>query len=247
MKKLLTTAILAILMLAVVSSAGAVSMLQQGDRGSAVRQLQQALVSGGWADIACDGVYGPKTAEAVKYYQKMNGLTATGRAGSITLKNLLGTDNVNVNPAGGNSLTIGASGPDVYNVQVRLKALGYSVGALDGKFGKKTQAAVVSFQQLNGLKADGKVGSKTLERLNAADAVAYHKTTTYAKLRRGSTGTAVSKLQTALKAAHYYDGAITGYYSYATYVAVVEFQKANNLKPDGIAGQQTQSLLYGTP
>ena len=246
MKKLLTTALLAVLMLTVITSAGAVSMLQQGDRGPTVRQLQQALVNGGWADIACDGVYGPKTAAAVKYYQQMHGLQATGRAGSVTLTNLLGSADVTLNPAGSNSMTVGSSGPDVYNVQTRLKALGYSVGALDGKFGKQTRAAVVAFQQLNGLAADGKVGAKTLTKLNAADAVAYYKPTTYKSLRRGATGADVSKLQTALKTAGYYTGDITGFYSYATEVAVLNFQKTFGLKADGIAGQQTLSVLYGT-
>ena len=40
--------------------------------------------------------------------------------------------------------------------------------------------------------------------------------------------------------------AITGYFSQETELAVRNFQTANNLKVDGIAGQQTQSLLYGT-
>lgn len=247
MKKILIMTVTVALLLCITLSASAVSMLQEGDRGASVKKLQQALVSGGWADIACDGVYGPKTAAAVKYYQKMNGLTATGRAGTVTLTNLLGSASVDLDAPGATAMGKGSSGPAVLAVQQRLKALGYYKGPLDGKFGNGTLSAVKSFQTLNGLRVDGKVGPKTQARLDAADAVAWHATTTYLKLRRGMSGSAVVKLQNALKAASYYGGAITGYYSLETELAVRNFQTANNLRVDGIAGQQTQSLLYGTP
>ena len=246
MKKTLTLVVAVAMLLCITLSASAVSMLQEGDRGASVKKLQQALVNGGWADLACDGIYGPKTAAAVKYYQKMNGLTATGRAGTVTLTNLLGSADVDMTKEGETAMTKGASGPSVLAVQQRLKALGYYKGTLDGRFGSGTLAAVKSFQTLNGLRVDGKVGPKTLAKLNASDAVAWYATVTYGKLRRGTTGSAVVKLQTALQALGYYKGAITGYFSQETELAVRNFQTANNLKVDGIAGQQTQSLLYGT-
>ncbi len=247
MKKFLILVVAVMMLVGITVSASAVSMLQEGDRGASVKKLQQALVSGGWADLVCDGIYGPKTTAAVKYYQKMNGLTATGRAGSITLTNLLGSADVDMDKPGETAMTKGSSGPAVLAVQQRLKALGYYAGALDGKFGNGTLSAVKTFQSLNGLRVDGKVGPKTEARLNASDAVPWHATVTYPKLRRGMSGTAIVKLQTALKAASYYGGAITGYYSLETELAVRNYQKANNLRVDGIAGQQTQSLLYGTP
>ena len=70
MKKLLTTLVCALLLLSFAASACAAGMLQKGDRGPSVKALQEALVNGGWADLVCDGVYGPKTEAAVKYYQK---------------------------------------------------------------------------------------------------------------------------------------------------------------------------------
>ena len=100
MKKMWILTAAVALLLCITLSASAVSMLQEGDRGPSVKKLQQALVSGGWADLKCDGVYGPKTTEAVKYYQKMNGLTATGRAGSITLTQLLGSPDVDMDKPG---------------------------------------------------------------------------------------------------------------------------------------------------
>ncbi len=246
MKKLLSVVLLVVLLTTMGVTAMAASLLQKGDRGATVRALQQALVDGGWADLVCDGVYGPKTEAAVKYYQQHNGLQATGRAGSNTLTKLLGSANVDLNKDGGNSPSQGSTGPSVYKIQERLKALGYPVGPLDGKFGKKTAAAVRTFQALNGLPVDGKVGPKTEAVLFSSDAKAYYKTVTYSKLRRGDSGAAVKKLQQALAAEGLYTAEITGYFNYATFTAVCDFQNIHGLKVDGIAGQQTLSTLYGT-
>ena len=51
-------------------------------------------------------------------------------------------------------------------VQIALKKAGYYHGAVDGNMGLKTKEAVKSFQKANGLKADGVIGKKTLEKLN---------------------------------------------------------------------------------
>ena len=60
---------------------------------------------------------------------------------------------------------MGSVGEDVKKIQMRLKTLGYFDSLCDGKFGKKTLGAVLSFQKLNGLVVDGIVGDKTLTAL----------------------------------------------------------------------------------
>lgn len=57
---------------------------------------------------------------------------------------------------------------DVAEVQRMLKMAGFDPGKIDGKFGKRTRAAVMEFQKANGLKVDGKVGMRTLGKLNSA-------------------------------------------------------------------------------
>ena len=59
----------------------------------------------------------------------------------------------------------GSKGSDVKEVQRRLKQWGYYKGSVDGVFGAGTRSAVVSFQQKNGLKADGVVGKATYKAL----------------------------------------------------------------------------------
>ena len=53
----------------------------------------------------------------------------------------------------------------VKTVQQKLKNWGYYSGSADGIYGPKTKSAVKSFQQKNGLVADGIVGKKTAAAL----------------------------------------------------------------------------------
>ncbi|MBP5729407.1 MAG: peptidoglycan-binding protein [Clostridia bacterium] len=55
--------------------------LYNGCRGEEVRQLQQALIELGFLKGSADGVYGNKTEEAVRAFQKSAGLTVDGLAG----------------------------------------------------------------------------------------------------------------------------------------------------------------------
>lgn len=59
----------------------------------------------------------------------------------------------------------GSSGQDVINLQSRLQQWGYYDGVVDGNFGAGTYNAVLSFQQRNGLPADGVVGPGTWSAL----------------------------------------------------------------------------------
>ncbi|KUP24299.1 spore cortex-lytic enzyme [Paenibacillus sp. DMB5] len=68
-------------------------------------------------------------------------------------------------------LKVGSSGQDVYELQGRLKYLGYYNGKIDSQFGAKTKNAVTWFQWKFGMKADGIVGAKTkLKLYNATKA-----------------------------------------------------------------------------
>lgn len=63
------------------------------------------------------------------------------------------------------TLKPGSSGKDVYELQGRLKALGYYDGKVDGHFGTKTKKSVTWFQWKFGIKSDGVVGAKTKLKL----------------------------------------------------------------------------------
>ena len=60
---------------------------------------------------------------------------------------------------------VGAMGQTVYDVQARLRDLGYYPYDPDAKFGTGTRDAVLRFQADNGLAQDGIVGEETLSAL----------------------------------------------------------------------------------
>lgn len=53
-------------------------LMQNGSRGDDVKQLQRALIKLGWLDDTADGVFGAKTENAVRIFQKYNSLKITG-------------------------------------------------------------------------------------------------------------------------------------------------------------------------
>jgi len=61
------------------------ALSQMGSRGQEVRNIQSRLKSWGYYSGAVDGIYGKKTVEAVKKFQKKHGLRVDGIAGPATL------------------------------------------------------------------------------------------------------------------------------------------------------------------
>ena len=63
-------------------------------------------------------------------------------------------------------------------------------------------------------------------------------------LRYSDSGDAVRDLQQRLKDLGYYDARVSGGYYRVTQTAVKKFQQMNGLKSDGVAGRETQALLF---
>ena len=65
------------------------AILSNGSRGSEVTDLQQKLNDAGYTpELKTDGVFGPLTEAAVRWYQEENGLDVDGRAGPDTMNTL---------------------------------------------------------------------------------------------------------------------------------------------------------------
>lgn len=58
---------------------------RQGASGETVKTIQTKLKNWGYYSGSVDGYYGSQTTAAVKYFQRKNGLTADGVAGTATL------------------------------------------------------------------------------------------------------------------------------------------------------------------
>lgn len=76
-----------ITILAILSENNSVEALSKyGSRGNEVTQIQTKLKRWGYYNGNVDGIYGTQTVNAVKYFQRKNGLTQDGIAGPATLK-----------------------------------------------------------------------------------------------------------------------------------------------------------------
>lgn len=125
------------------------------------KTIQQKLKSWGYYKGSVDGVYGAKTREAVKAFQRKNGLTADGVVGPATAK-AMGISSTST------TTTSTSTKGDVVSVKIyqqKLKSWGYYTGAVDGVKGAKTVSAVKAFQRKNGLTADGIVGNATAKAM----------------------------------------------------------------------------------
>lgn len=141
--------------------------------------------------------------------------------------------------AAGSLLKLGSRGSEVTALQERLLKLGYmDYPSATGYFGEVTKIAVIRFQSNNGLGADGVVGPATNAKL-------FSSTAKTLLLNIGSRGEAVSTLQARLRDLGYTTSDnVTGYYGAITKSAVAEFQRANGLYADGIAGPATRAKLF---
>ena len=70
----------------VVRNAEVQALSKYGSRGDEVRQIQTKLKNWGYYSGSVDGIYGSATLAAVKSFQKKNGLTVDGIAGTKTLQ-----------------------------------------------------------------------------------------------------------------------------------------------------------------
>lgn len=131
-------------------------VLATGHSGDSVRSLQNSLIAAGVAVAGgVDGKYGPATARAVAAYQTNMRLTPSGTVDTVTAQ-LLGLIAAPALPR------IGQRGNEVASVQQLLINAGIPVrGGADGVFGPVTQAAIVGFQQAQGLPATGELDLRT--------------------------------------------------------------------------------------
>ncbi len=246
-----------------------VRTLTVGMQGWDVKVLQEKLISMNYSSVMASGYFDNNTASAIRSVQDKNNLTVDGVFGSeerryIWPTNVDQEDMEQIVPDKSDDTTDytrilkkGMRGNDVAMLQMRLKAANYLFGKADGIFGDQTEAAVKKLQKdYNLTKVDGIVGEKTWEVVysinigNAEQDSTVDSSTSIGtnnrKLRQGSSGTDVKRVQQKLIAEGFLAaGEDDGKFGPKTYLAVVQFQLANGLTPDGVVGTKTFNALFG--
>ena len=153
-------------------------VLRSGYTGADVSVVQQRLKDLGYLS-SLSGSYDSATQEAVRSYQKKNGLTADGLAGPSTFSSLFsdgalsagstltGSYNTYVMDYNGN--TSSAKTSAVRKAQQALRNLNYNV-PLTGAFEARTHDAIVAFQLRNGITASGVLDAATQAALYSGSA-----------------------------------------------------------------------------
>lgn len=128
----------------------------------------------------------------------------------------------------------------IKDVQTKLNAIGYSCGTPDGIAGKNTKAAVTSFQKLCGLKnQSGDITSETITKLNSV----YNRSQKGVLSRGLRNNASVKNLQENLNKLNFNCGTPDGTFGAGTETALKNFQKANKLTVDGLAGSATLNAI----
>ena len=114
--------------------------LRLGDRGEAVRVLQEQLIKAGYLQGEPNAYFGPNTADAVRRFQEDNYLASSGIAGPTTRAKLYSLVN-----------TGSKSDFNVLEIQRRLRDRGFYKGSLNGVMGNDTKQAIRQAQQFYGI------------------------------------------------------------------------------------------------
>ena len=130
------------------ASASAYPTLQLGDMDGEdgvayIVYLQNRLIELGYLADSADGYYGENTQQAVKEFQKSNGLEVTGIADPYTQQRLFGDLSTLVRASVDSTLY----GSEVMRVQSALSQWGFMVSSVDGKMGENTREAIRDFKR----------------------------------------------------------------------------------------------------
>ena len=245
-------------------------VLQYGDEGDDVLELQTRLQDLKYYTGNLSGRYREGTREAVRSFQQDFDLEETGIADILTQSVLFSTVY--------RPLRYGSTGDDVKALQKRLMELGYYKGKISGNYLEGTQSGIRSFQEINGLTVSGEADPETQTALFSEDAVGktdLPETTATPipstqnflvddaetaaengvvmadepvpfskKLKSGSSGKLVKQLQERMQALGYYDGPISGNFAKKTLRAVKAIQKQNGMEATGVVDETTWNVIF---
>lgn len=169
----------------------------------------------------------------------------------------------------GTALRQGSTGLDVQTIQTFLSRIRRNYPAIPvitdetGVFGDSTRAAVTKFQSIFGLSPDGIVGKSTWYKISSiyaavarladldsqGNSLGIGTVPPNALLRQGSRGQDVITLQYLLNVISQYYPTVPapaqdGIFGSGTRQAVIAFQQAMQITPDGIVGPLTWNSLY---
>jgi peptidoglycan hydrolase-like protein with peptidoglycan-binding domain len=147
-------------------------VLEPGDRGVQVRELQGRLSQLAWFSPPMTGSYDATTRSAVRGFQDKRSFEATGTVDPRTWRRLVSMTRMPsqaelFNRAGPALFEAGDEGPEVRDLQARLRQIAWFFGDVSDHYGDQTAEAVRGFQAKRQIPVTGKVDRRTLELLGS--------------------------------------------------------------------------------
>lgn len=172
------------------TNGGSATDLHRGSRGAAVERLQDNLIKLGFMTEAQKatgaGIFGPRTENALKEFQRSANLSPTGRLDNPTQQAMR-----DITSSLGRTTSVRNENV-TKGIQDRLVELGFmtrsQVNTGYGTFGPQTEAAIRQFQARNGIRQTGRVGETTYRNLFSENARRAGGNTNNGNTNGGNTG-----------------------------------------------------------
>jgi peptidoglycan hydrolase-like protein with peptidoglycan-binding domain len=171
-----------------------------------------------------DTVLDEAMSQALKKYQEDNSLAQSGVVDKATYDLLNGEQITYVS---------GKDGNEIREYQLILYYMDYINVYPSGYFGTITVEAVKAYQEDNNIEINGKLDLQTQQLLSQEEYV----------YKKGKKGSVIKELQQILIDNDYLTGAADGDFGEKTRLAIIEFQKDNQLEQTGEIDKTTMDLL----
>ena len=172
---------------------GSYQTLKLGSSGSSVKKLQTRLKECGWYSGSISGKYDSATESAVKAFQKAQGLTVDGKAGSKTQSALYGS-----NPAKGNVTTAPTATPAPTQAAIGTATVKTGGSVLNMRTKASTSASVAT-RLKNGAKVEVLESGATWTKVRSGSKTGYVMTK-YLKITLSGAATTLPAWTTATPA-----------------------------------------------
>ena len=206
------------------------------------KDVQQRLIDLGYLKGKADGIFGPRSQEALRLFQRLSGLSVNGKPSEAAKEALFAADALALPP----SLTGGDKGDEVEKLQRQLIQFGFMDGEPDASYGQSTLNAVRSFQRhlidqgyTEGITADGAASPLTLYCLYNEAYSCYLK-----DVASGDKDGEALRIERRLYQLGYMDQDADDTLDDYAVEALKLFQDQMYMEPDGVADRATQDALF---
>jgi peptidoglycan hydrolase-like protein with peptidoglycan-binding domain len=146
--------------------AARVTVKKNLQRDRLVVAVQKELAALGYFEGSTDGIAGEQTRQAVKAYQRKNGLAQTGKLDQRLLDHIRFGNELLTASEYTNAISASPADDRVRKVQKGLAALGYRPGGFDGALGSQTRDAIRHFERDRGWPVTGEITDLLLAELS---------------------------------------------------------------------------------